>query len=119
MELAHLNTVTKSETCGAFGEMELSMESSNPNSSQADGRKHDETTVKYREEDKFLPKQHKTIDIGDDDDLPGMVYKTTTVAPSECTSSLLSQPHPPIPINQPSNLSLVYFKRLISFEIKI
>lgn len=81
--MAHLNTVTKSETCGAFGEMELSVESSNPNSSQADGGKNFDSTVKYREDDKFLPKQHKTIDIGDDDDLPGIVYKTTTVAPSE------------------------------------
>uniref|UniRef100_A0A914W604 Uncharacterized protein n=1 Tax=Plectus sambesii TaxID=2011161 RepID=A0A914W604_9BILA len=83
VELAHFNTVTKSETCGAFGEMELSLESSNPNSSLADARKNNESMVRYREEDKFLPKQHRTIDIGDDDELPGMVYKTTTVAPSE------------------------------------
>lgn len=92
VELAHLNTVTKSETCGAFGEMELSLESSNPNSSHIDGRRSDEsTTVKYREAEKFLPKQQKTntIDIGDDDDLPGIVYKTTTVAPSECRPSYI------------------------------
>ncbi len=72
----------KSDTLGAFDEMELSLETSHPNSSQVDGGRSVDSTVRYREEDKFIPKQ-KVIDMGDDDDLPGIVYKATTVAPSE------------------------------------